>query len=1034
MDQGDQTTVPETLVRVLGPVSATVRGRPCLISSPMQRAVLSLLAVDAGRVVSVDRLISELWGETPPDSATSTLQVYISRLRRSLRDVPGEDLTNAPPVRIRLRPPGYLLELPDGALDVWRLTRAVEAARAEVTSDPQGALVLLDQGLSLVTGEPMVDVVDALGPVATAEAQRLSELVLQAQEARLEALLGVGRASEAAAAAAHLVHDHPLRESLHALQLLALYRSGRQTEALAAYQVLRERLAEDLGVDPGPALRRLHAQLLQQDSSLDFRPSLTPDDPPKSRAPLAGVSVQDSPGGHDLLGRERELSLLEQAVRRIAEGHGGVWVLSGEAGIGKTRLAQEVTRRARAAGVVVAEGRAQETSDKAPYWPWGQILRNLPAVPRDGPAGVILGAESAGDGSGLTQPALHEAVVDLLVAEGRSSGPLLLLLEDLHWADEASLSLLTVLTERAAADPVMVVCTYRVEDAEPSGAFAAWLARLARAPRTERLRLTGLTDEQARELLTDRLGWEPDARTAAAAADRTAGNPFYLGELARLVRESDDASRAWGQVPGTVHDVLVHRLSRLPDESRRLLDVAAVVGRDCELGLLEAASGLTADQVDSGLAAAVSSGLVTEIAAPLPVLHFRHALIREALYAQLGARARMRLHASVGAAMAGRPEVDVDDLAAQLLSGGDLVDPEAAVSAALVAVDRAMIQLVFDHAQDLVDRAMPRLDRLPAGAERDGLELALQIRHGTIVATRYGFAAPAAREALERALELALGVEPGPDVYAAVYRRYLWLLMGGDFPAVEELADDLLYHSARADLAETRERFELLGRLARGSVLWCLGEAEAAVAELLQALRLVDGAGVGLSVVAFGDPAVRIRMFLCHALASAGRRGDALRVADEMVRQAQLSGPGDESDALATRGMMFAAFDEPEGARADGIEGRRVGRLAGANLLEHFAALNESWGAARLGGAAGSGAVEMARAAVDGYRSTGTRMHDPIVYTMLAETEAATGHPDRAEAAANLGLDALERTGSRLWRDRLLEVLTDDGAEGLRLA
>jgi tetratricopeptide (TPR) repeat protein len=571
-----------------------------------------------------------------------------------------------------------------------------------------------------------------------------------------------------------------------------------------------------------------------------------------------------------------------------------------------------------------------------------------------------------------------------------------------------------------------------VEDAEPSGAFAAWLARLARAPRTERLRLTGLTDEQARELLTDRLGWEPDASTAAAAADRTAGNPFYLGELARLVRESDDASRAWGQVPGTVHDLLVHRLSRLPDESRRLLDVAAVVGRDCELGLLEAASGLTADQVDSGLAAAVSSGLVTEIAAPLPVLHFRHALVREALYAQLGARARMRLHASVGAAMAGRPEVDVDDLAAQLLAGGDLVDPEPAVSATLVAVDRAMTQLVFDHAQDLVDRAMPLLDRLPAGAVRDGLELALQIRHGTIVATRYGFAAPAAREALERALELALGIEPGPDVYAAVYRRYLWLLMGGDFLGVEELADDLLYHSARADLAETRERFELLGRLARGSVLWCLGEAEAAVAELLQALRLVDGAGVGLSVVAFGDPAVRIRMFLCHALAAAGRKGDALRVADEMVRQAQLSGPGDASDALATRGMMFAAFDEPERARADGIEGRRLGRLAGANLLEHFAALNESWGAARLGGV--SDAVEMARAAVDGYRSTGTRMHDPIVYTMLAEAEAATGHPDQAEAAANLGLDALERTGSRLWRDRLLEVLIDDDAEGQRLA
>ena len=118
--------------------------------------------------------------------------------------------------------------------------------------------------------------------------------------------------------------------------------------------------------------------------------------------------------------------------------------------------------------------------------------------------------------------------------------------------------------------------------------------------------------------------------------------------------------------------------------------------------------------------------------------------------------------------------------------------------------------------------------------------------------------------------------------------------------------------------------------------------------------------------------------------------------------------------------MMFAAFDEPERARADGIEGRRLGRLAGANLLEHFAALNESWGAATARWARGL------RCGRDGARppstataATGTRMHDPIVYTMLAEAEAATGHPDRAEAAANLGLDALERTGSRLWRERL---------------
>ncbi len=1016
-----------TLVRVLGPVAATVDGRACHISSPMQRGLLSLLAADAGRVVSLDRLLTELWGETPPDSAPSSLQVLVSRLRRALGDTPGDDPATIPPIRIRRRAPGYVLEIPEGALDAWRLTRLAEAARARVATDPEAALALLDEGLALVTGDPLGDVVDALGPVAAAEAHRLGELVLRAHETRVEALLGVGRAADAATAAERLLVGQPLRESLHGLHLLALYRSGRQTESLSSYQALRERLSDEVGVDPGPALRRLHAQLLQQDPGLDWSP------PPASAAEggaatTSAVGAGGPPGDRPLLGRESELGTLEQAVRRSADGQGAVWVLSGEAGIGKTRLTREVAARTRALGATVAVGQAHETSDSTPYWPWAQVVRTLPGISGDGPAGVLMGhAGTLAEESNLTRAALHEAVADLLVGEARSSGLLLVVLEDLHWADDASLALLATVADRVRDVPLMLLCTYRVEDAEPSGAFGAMLARLARTPATERLRLTGLTDETSRDLLGDRLGWWPDEALATRAAARTGGNPFFLQELARLVRDSQDPQLAWDDIPGTVHDVLTHRLSRLPLEARRLLDVAAVVGRDCELGLLEAVSGLSPDDVDSGLAAAVASGLAVEVGSVAPVLHFQHALIREALYAQLGARARMRLHAAVGQAMSLRPEVDVDDVAYQLMAGGDLVEPGLVVSTTTEAVDRAMTQLAFDHAEDLVDRALTLLERLPAGGRRDGLELGLQARRGTLAMTRLGLGAPEAGAALERAFELALRVEPGPDVFAAVYRRYLWLLMAGDFAAVQHLADGILAHAASTGVAESRDRFALLGRLARGSVLWCLGDAEPAVDELEHALRLAEGAGVGVLVMAFGDPAVRIRMFLCHALASAGRRDDAITVADEMVRQAHLSGPADESDALATRGMMYAAFDEPGKAHDDGIEGRRLGRLAGANLLEHFAALNESWGDATGAGAAG--AVEMARAAAEGYRATGTRMHDPIVYTMLAEAEAATGHEDRAVAAASLGLEALDRTGSRLWRARL-----ERAASGVRPA
>ncbi len=1022
-------TAETTLVRVLGPVSAMVDGRACGISSPLQRGLLGLLAAEAGRVVSVDRLLTELWGESPQESALASLQVCVSRLRRALGDTTGRDTTVLPSVRITRRAPGYLLELPEGALDAWRLTRLAEAARARVASDPAAALDLIEEGLAVVTGEPLSDIVDALGPVAVAEAQRLRDLVLGARETRVEALLGVGRAADAATAAEHLLVGQPLRESLHALRLLALYRSGRQTDALAGYQALRDQLADEVGVDPGPALRRLHAQLLEQDPGLDWSP-LPASSVRVVASPVSPTAGDARPAGERvLLGRDAEVGALDAAVRRTAEGQGGVWVLSGEAGIGKTRLVQEVAARARASGTVVAVGQTDEASDNTPYWPWGQVFRNLPGISREGPVGVVTGTGVASaEASTLTQAALHEAVARLLVEEARASGPLLVVLEDLHWADEASLGLLSVVAEHALDVPLLLVCTYRVEDAEPAGAFGAMLARLARTQVTERLRLTGLSHETARELLADRLGWQPDEAMAARAAARTAGNPFFLQELARLVRDSSDPTLAWSEIPETVHDVLNHRLSRLPVEARRLLDVAAVVGRDCELGLLETVSGLPPEDVDLGLAASVQSGLATETGSPLPVLHFQHALIREALYAQLGARARMRLHAAVGAAMDGRPGVDVDDRAYQLMAGGDLVEPGLVIAATLEAVDRAMTQLVFDHADELIGRALAVLERLDAGARRDGLELALQTRRGTVVMTQLGFAAPDAEAALERALELALRMEPGPDVFAAVYRRYLWLLMAGDFAAVQRLADVILAHAEDAPTAESRDRFALLGRLARGSVLWCLGEAEPAVEELEHALRLAEGAGVGLLVMTFGDPAVRIRMFLCHALAVAGRRDDASIVADEMVRRAHLSGPADESDALATRGMMYAAFDEPARAHEDGIEGRRLGRLAGATLLEHFADINASWGAATNGASGGpgaDGAVEMARAAAEGYRATGTRMHDPIIYTMLAEAEAATGHHDRAAAAAAVGLEALASTGSRLWRDRLQRIAQD---------
>lgn len=322
---------PATLVRILGPVGATVGGQEVALGSPKQRAVFAVLAMSSGHVVSTDRLVGELWGDDAPESASSTLQVYVSRLRRSL----GEDLgvVEGPRPSIVRRAPGYVLEVADDAVDARRLARLVADARAGMSTDARSALAGLDEALALVSGPPLADVVESLGDAAVAEAARLAELVLLAREARLSALLSLGDAPTAATEASALVELHPFRESLHALLILALYRDGRQAEALAAYERVRRRLDDELGVEPGRALRTLHAQVLQHDPSLDppgeavARPARSP----RNRTLPEPVTA--------LIGRGDELAQVAQALNTSR-----LVTVVGPGGIGKTRLVLEAAR------------------------------------------------------------------------------------------------------------------------------------------------------------------------------------------------------------------------------------------------------------------------------------------------------------------------------------------------------------------------------------------------------------------------------------------------------------------------------------------------------------------------------------------------------------------------------------------------------------------------------------------------------------------------------------------------------------------
>jgi DNA-binding SARP family transcriptional activator len=274
-------------VRILGPLEIASGDRTLPVRGSKQRALLALLVLRAGEVVGSDRLIDELWGSDPPESGAAALQVRVSQLRKTLElDGPGGLIVT--------RPPGYVLRIDRESIDACRFERLLAEGRALLADgEPEHAGSRLRQGLALWRGPALADL--AYERFAQAEIARLEELRLAALEARIEADLALGRHAELVGELDALAAAHPLREPLRGLQMRALYRAGRQADALAAYRDARHLLVDELGIEPGEELRRLEQAILRQDPTLSprSRPPVAPPGPPGSppRPPTAERKV-----------------------------------------------------------------------------------------------------------------------------------------------------------------------------------------------------------------------------------------------------------------------------------------------------------------------------------------------------------------------------------------------------------------------------------------------------------------------------------------------------------------------------------------------------------------------------------------------------------------------------------------------------------------------------------------------------------------------------------------------------------------------
>src|SRR3954447_23507809 len=369
-------------VLLLGPVGAEVGGAAVPLGGPKQRAVFTLLALNAGRVVSLDRLIQELWSDEPPARSTLTLQSYVSRLRRVL----GHAATNgdAGP-QILTRPPGWILTVDPSDVDAMQFAGLVDEARRLLgdgpAADASRAMERLQTALGLWHGDALADL-EAVS-FAREEAVRLGEIRLSATELLLEARLAQGEPGSVAEEARRFVVTNPFRERAWCALMLGLYRSGRQSEAIAAAAELRGVLADELGVDLSPDVQNLEQLILRQDPSLRGVGNGNAWTAPQSHStatprPAATEIPAIPPLGQQLLvGRTDVLAILDECVASATAGSGRLLVLNAPAGYGKSTMLDALAERTRDASGIVVRGGGAGAGAMPPLWPWVSIVRQL---------------------------------------------------------------------------------------------------------------------------------------------------------------------------------------------------------------------------------------------------------------------------------------------------------------------------------------------------------------------------------------------------------------------------------------------------------------------------------------------------------------------------------------------------------------------------------------------------------------------------------------------------------------------------------
>jgi DNA-binding SARP family transcriptional activator len=970
--------------RILGPLEAVDGGRAVELPRRKHRALLATLLLRAGEPVSADRLIEDLWGESPPRTARDALQNYVSLLRKAL----GADM-------LVTHDGSYLLAVEPEQIDVTRFDRLTAEARAIEAPEPRAEK--LREALALWRGPPLADL--AYEPFAAVEIARLEELRLAATQDLIDAELELGRHADLVPELEALIQEHPFDERLRGQLMLALYRGGRQAEALDAYQAARRVLDEELGLEPGPPLRELEQAILRHDASLKVA-ARTASSQPSRRTVTVLVA-----GHADDVDRDPETVAVELTALRIAaERHGGttgrfagdaamavfgapqvheddalravraaadlravlpelkVGVATGAAfadddGVAGTpvTLARQLEQVARPGEVLVdgptlrlvrdAVGGRRVSRSGRPMFALREVVEGAPAITRRltrplvnreaelaelrrafqtarderrcivftgfGDAGIgksrlarelivqvrdeatVLVGRCASYGEGATFLPLREMIEDFdeLVASAGSTGevflaarrrfeelaaerPLLLLFEDVHWAEPTLLNLIEYLGTQASGS-ILALCLSRPDLLAERAGWSEVGPSLVLEP---------LDDEHARQLAGD----DPQADRIVEIAE---GNPLYVEQLVASVAEA--GADALDTVPGSIEALLASRLDRLGPDERAVAQRAAVVGRRFSpaavsaLGPAEAIPGLE------------RGGFVHRVGT---LYRFDHVLVRDVVYAGTPKAERAELHKRHAAWLDQSAEGTEElvgyhlEQAATCLTelGRPSVELASAAAARLGAAGiRAWKRGDATTTIALLERAVALLP------ERDSYRLELMCELGQALLTAGGFAR--AETVLASAEEeAATEGDRRHQLRAELTRRWVDLSLDPSteadalleaalaaIPVFEEHSDQRALGRTWLDIAELHSGYH-----------YRLVDAEAAARRALDHYRLAGWPfssclGVIASALADGPTSVR----------------DALSACRELLAEADLNGRSNMLSYVSLLTAMTGSFD-----------------------------------------------------------------------------------------------------------------------------